>query len=109
MTAVNSRDAYILKLSNPVVSTHLNALPQIEFITLYPNPVVEEFFYLRISLPLENVKISLVAIDGRIAQEFLMDNIPSEIKISREGLKPGIYFLEVSSNTYSSRQAIVFQ
>jgi hypothetical protein len=109
LTAFNSRDAYILKLSNPVVSTHLSALPQIEFITLYPNPVVEEFFYLRISIPLEIVKISIITIDGRIAQEFLMDNTTSEIKISRECLKPGIYFLEVSSNTYSIRQVIVFQ
>jgi len=109
LTAINSRDAYILKLSNPVVSTHLNALPQFEHITLFPNPVVDEYFYLRLNSPLEKVQVSILTIDGRMAQDFFIAKSTSEIKISREGLKPGIYFLEVISNTYSSRQAIVFQ
>lgn len=92
LVSAGNYDAFTAKIGqNLVVSEH-----QIQSIKIYPNPF-SEYINLETEEPLDNADIILINSMGQTVKE--IRNISgTNLKISRNNLSPGIYFLKLNQN-----------
>ncbi|MFC5284491.1 T9SS type A sorting domain-containing protein [Pedobacter alpinus] len=80
--------------------------------SIYPNPIKSSAsVFVKLKQGVSNTKLTLFSSDGKIVHEESVDNVGEagyELKIKNE-LKPGMYFLNISSGNSLERLKVVVQ
>ena len=89
-------------LSTPNYSSTLND------IVIYPNPSSDNI-YVEIpnELSLQSIEISVFSIDGKMVYKQSVENSSSQLEISLEDLKSGVYILELKGENTTVRNKII--
>ncbi|MEX2483206.1 MAG: FG-GAP-like repeat-containing protein [Brumimicrobium sp.] len=77
-------------------------------ITLYPNPVKEDYFFISISQPLVEVKISIMNELGQVVGNYFYENLASgEHTIPFQKQSKGVYIVDVKSSNLNRRFKLI--
>ena len=105
VTAKNTSDHYPVLSRYDLNGSILTALPVLSLsaagISAWPNPVRDDL-YLRSDKMLSHVQFRIHDAQGRLVREEKMDRWQSgaSLRVSMEGQKPGIYFLEIQTRSH---------
>ncbi|MBP6758277.1 MAG: T9SS type A sorting domain-containing protein [Flavobacterium sp.] len=103
--AANSMGGLGLDSNQVVVSTLGVKQNVIQEVKVYPNPVVNNQFFVSVPATVENATMELYGLDGKQLMKRTVKNAVEEVNVS--GMTPGVYLLKINSSNGSQTVKLV--
>lgn len=104
--ATYGRSSYKMDISENVLGVESNLL--VSEISLYPNPA-SSFVNVSFEKPFKNISLFIYDQLGRRVMNKDFENVDTNIQISLNGLKKGVYYVQITSETSKTTKKLIIK